>query len=235
VRPWDDERIARGMTAQLKRRRERIAAGETPLGWKMAFGAPAAMEKLGLKAPLIGYLMQSALLQSGALVNVEAWTQPVAEPEIGVRLAKNILPGATAAAARETIASLEPAIELADLDQPATAENIDAVLSADIYQRHVVLAGQRRAGGDTAGLVSQVMRRGKLAAETSDPQALTGKIPDLLVHLADTLNAFGEKLRAGDLVICGATVPPALIELDETEYRYELSPIGAVSARFARV
>jgi 2-keto-4-pentenoate hydratase len=79
------------------------------------------------------------------------------------------------------------------------------------------------------------MRRGKLAAETSDPQALTGKIPDLLVHLADTLNAFGEKLRAGDLVICGATVPPALIELDETEYRYELSPIGAVSARFARV
>jgi 2-keto-4-pentenoate hydratase len=123
---------------------------------------------------------------------------------------------------------------LADLDQPATAENIDAVLTADIYQRHVILAGQRRAGGDTAGLASQVMRRGKLAAETSDPQALTGKIPDLLVHLANTLNAFGEKVQAGDLVICGATVPPALIEPDETEYRYELSPIGAVSARFAR-
>ena len=41
---WDDPRIARGMRAQLARRRERIAAGEAPLGWKVGFGAPAAMK-----------------------------------------------------------------------------------------------------------------------------------------------------------------------------------------------
>ena len=176
MKPWEDPRIARGMALQFAKRRERLAAGEKHLGWKMGFGAPAAMEKLGLKAPLIGYLMQGALLSSGAAVNVKGWTQPVAEPEIGVRLANDIAPGATPAAARAAIASLTPAIEMADLDLAPTADNIDAVLARDIYQRHVVLGAQRRGGGDAAGLTSRVTRRGRLAAETADPQALTGKI-----------------------------------------------------------
>ena len=222
------------MAMQLAKRRERLAAGEKHLGWKMGFGAPAAMEKLGLKAPLIGYLMQGALLSSGATVNVKGWSQPVAEPEIAVRLAKDIAPGATPAEARAAIASLTPAIEMADLDLVPTADNIDAVLARDIYQRHVVLGGQSRSNGDAAGLTSRVTRRGRLAAETADPQALTGRIADLLVHLADTLNAFGEAAHAGDLIMCGSTVPPPLIEPDEDEFGYELAPIGTVSVRFTR-
>ena len=39
---WDDPRIARGMEKQLAVRRARIAAGETPLGWKVGLGAPPA-------------------------------------------------------------------------------------------------------------------------------------------------------------------------------------------------
>ena len=41
-----DPRIARGMWAQLALRAKRIAAGDKPLGWKVGFGAPAAMKKL---------------------------------------------------------------------------------------------------------------------------------------------------------------------------------------------
>ena len=59
-------------------------------------------------------------------------------------------------------------------------------------------------------------------------------MPDLLVHLAGMLDGFGEKLKANDLVICGSTVPPPLIEPDEVEFDYMLEPIGAVSVRFVR-
>ncbi len=222
MKSWEDPRVVRGMQAQLARRRERIVAGETPLGWKLGFGAPAAMEMLNLAGPLVGYLMQGALLASGARVDVGGWTKVVAEPEIGVRLGADLAAGADQAAAEAAIATLTPAIELADLAPPPTRDNIDAVLAGDIYQRHVVLGRDSREGGDTAGLSSHVFRRGTLAAETADPQALTGRIPDLLVHLAGTLAAFGEKLKAGDLVICGSTVPPPQIEADETEFRYEL-------------
>ena len=77
-------------------------------------------------------------------------------------------------------------------------------------------------------------RRGKLAGETDKPEALTGKVPDLLVHLADMLGAFGEKLNAGEIVICGSTVPPPLIEADETEFTHAIEPIGNASVRFTR-
>jgi 2-keto-4-pentenoate hydratase len=60
--PWDDPRIARGMATQLATRRARIAAGDAPLGWKVGFGAPAAMAKFNITAPLVGYLMRSGQL-----------------------------------------------------------------------------------------------------------------------------------------------------------------------------
>ena len=82
--------------------------------------------------------------------------------------------------------------------------------------------------------MSRVYRRGKLAIETAEPEALTGKLPDLLAHLADMLGAFGERLRAGDLVICGSTVPPPLIEADEIEFHHVIEPIGNVAVRFTR-
>jgi 2-keto-4-pentenoate hydratase len=234
MKVWEDPRIARGVKAQLEERRARIAKGEKPLGWKLGFGAPASMERLKIAAPLSGYLMQSSLLPSGATVNVKGWTQPIAEPEIGVRLNADLAPGSSQAAALATVASLTPAVELVDLTFAANHENADAVLAHNIYQRHVVLSEQSRDGGSTAGLASRVFRRGKLAAEAADPEALTGKLPDLLVHLADLLGAFGEKLHAGDLVICGSTVPPPMIEPDETDFDYTLEPIGSVSVRFTR-
>lgn len=232
--PWNDDRVKRGMQAQLARRRERIAAGEKPLGWKIGFGAPATLEKLGISGPLIGYLMQGALLKDGAQLNVKSWTQPVAEPEIAAQLANDLPAGSSAAAARAAIASLMPAIELLDLDPQPTPDNIDAVLGGAIYQRHVVLGTGSRKGGETADLSGRIIRRGRIAAEAADPEALTGKVPNLLIHLANTLAAFGERLKAGDLVICGSLAPPPQIEPDETDFGYELRPIGAVSVQFSR-
>lgn len=231
---WTDPRVVRGMTTQLAMRRARIAAGEEPLGWKLGFGAPAAMDKLKIEGPLVGFLMQGALLAPAADVSLRGWTQPVAEPEIAVRLARDLPAGSGMQTAQAAIASLAPAIELADLDPIPSEENVETVLAGDIYQRHVVLGTHSRSGGDTSDLIARVFRRGTLSVQADDPQALTGRIPELLVHLANVLAAFGETLTEGALVICGSTVPPPLIEPDEIEFAYELDPIGGVSVRFVR-
>ena len=65
-----DPRIARGMRAQLALRARRIAAGEKSLGWKVGFGAPAAMQKLAIGATLVGFLLRSAQVPSGTSVPV---------------------------------------------------------------------------------------------------------------------------------------------------------------------
>ena len=66
---WDDERVSRGMAVQLAQRRARLDAGEKPLGWKLAFGAPAALERLGISGPLVGYLSGRAKLPSGTTLS----------------------------------------------------------------------------------------------------------------------------------------------------------------------
>lgn len=231
---WDNPLIKKGMTEQLATRRARIAAGEKPLGWKVGMGAPASMQKLGLQAPLVGYLMQRALLLSGSTASLKGWTRPVAEPEIAVRMARDLGPGATPDAVTAAIKEILPAIELADLDPLPTPDNLDAVLAGDIFQRHVILCGNTQAGGGVRGLTSRVTRRGVEVNRTGDPEALTGKLVDIVAHVADTLAAFGEKLSAGDIVITGSITPPVMLESDETEFTHALDPIGEVSVGFTR-
>jgi 2-keto-4-pentenoate hydratase len=93
----------------------------------------------------------------------------VAEPEVAVHIGRDVAAGATPDAAAVAIAGISPAIELADVHEPAT--DPERILSHDIYQRHVVLAGvtPARAGGAADGLTCRIMRRGAEFARTSDP------------------------------------------------------------------
>jgi len=232
--PWDHPLIQKGMTAQLATRRARIAGGERPLGWKVGLGAPASMQKMGLEAPLVGYLMQRGLLLSGSTVSFAGWVKPVAEPEIAVRMMRDLPGGASAADAVAAVKELLPAIELADLNPAPAPDNLDAALEGNIFQRHVVLCGNTRPGGSVEGLTSRLTRRGAEANRTTDPEALTGKLGDIVAHVANTLAAFGEKLSAGDVIITGSITPPIAIEADETELAHAVDPIGEVSVNFSR-
>jgi 2-keto-4-pentenoate hydratase len=231
---WDHPLIQKGMPLQLAARRARIAAGERPLGWKVGLGAPASMEKLGITAPVVGFLMQRALLLSGSTVSLEGYVKPVAEAEICVRMMSDLRGGATAESALSAVKEIFPAIEIADLDPVPTPDNLDAVLEGDVYQRHVILCGNTRFGGATSGLTSRVIRKGAQFANTTDPEALTGKLPAIVAHVANTLAAFGETLKAGDVIITGSITPPIMLEPDDTDITHALDPIGEVSVSFAR-
>ena len=162
---WDHPLIKKGMPAQLEKRRARIAAGERPLGWKVGLGAPAAMERLGLKAPVVGYLMQRAL----RVVRRHRVVRRLDQAGGGSRRSACAWPAICPAARRPrralaAVKEIFPAIELADFDPPPTPDNIDVVLEGDIYQRHVVLCGNTRFGGSVAGLTSRAdppRRRGR--------------------------------------------------------------------------
>ena len=227
-----DPRIARGMAVQLGRRRERLAAGECSLGWKVGFGAPAAMQKFAIDAPLVGFLTDRAVLASASTVSLAGWVKPVAEPEVAVYLGRDLGAGADRETAQSAIAAIGPAIELADLDRPP--EDVEAILAGNIYQRHVTLGARdtKRAGCMVDSLVARVVRNGEESARTADPQALTGNYIDIVRHVADLLAVFGERLRAGEIIITGSVVPPLFVAAGESII-FDLAPVGAVSVRFA--
>ena len=141
--------------------------------------------------------------------------------------------GATAETALAAVKEILPAIELADMDPVATPDNLDVVLEGDIFQRHVILCGNTRFGGSTDGLTSRVIRKGTQFANTNAPEALTGKLGDIVAHVANTLSAFGEKLSAGDVIITGSITPPIMLETGDDALTHALDPIGEVSVQLA--
>src|SRR5262249_44141205 len=137
MKVWEDARVVRGMRAQLEMRRNRLERGDAPLGWKVGFAAPEMLKRLVISGPLVGFLTRNALVRSGATVSLAGWPKPVAEREIAVHLGRDVPAGADHATAEAAIAGISPAIELADLTAPP--EDPEAILSGNIYQRHVVL------------------------------------------------------------------------------------------------
>ena len=231
----DDPRISRGMVAQLRRRRALLDSGQKPLGWKLAFGSPAAMERLRIDAPLVGFLMQNALIPSGGCLSVSGWTKPAAEPEIAIFIGKNLLANSDLASIRHAIAALGPAIEVADVHHPS--DDVEGTLACNIYQRHVIVgrSDPACAGGRLAGLSARVLRNGSQIARIDDPAAftaLTGDLIDIVRHVANLLSAFGETLAAGHIIIAGSITPPLWVNPGE-EISFHLDPIDSLSIRFS--
>jgi 2-keto-4-pentenoate hydratase len=227
---WNDPRIAQGMRRQSELRARRLDAGARLIGWKVGFGAPAAKERLKIESPLVGFLLDQAVLSSGATVSLRGWQKPVAEPEIAIHLGRDVAPDAPAAAARAAIAALAPAIEIADVDCPM--DDVEAILAGDIFQRHVVLGSRNRSHRDAGGLSGRVRRSDTVLDVPADLQANTGDLVDIVRHVAATAALCADGLRAGQVIIAGSVTPPLFVAPGEN-VTFELVPIGAVSVAFA--
>jgi 2-keto-4-pentenoate hydratase len=220
-----DERIVTGMRAQLASRRAALARGEVPIGWKVGFAAPAALELLGTDRPLVGYLLGTNQVASGSSVSVGSWANPALEPEIYVRLGADVRADAPWDEVRSSIAGVGPAIELADVAPPPT--DVVEILSGNIFHRHVVLGplSERR---DGSGITGSVSVDGAEVASTSDPAALTGEVVEVVRLTAELLGGVGCSLLAGDTVITGSVVPPVAVAAGQT-VAISLPPLGSLS------
>ena len=230
--PWEDPRIKSGMQQQLRWRRELLARGQQPLGWKLAFGGPAALERLRTSAPLVGFLMAEAVVSSGAKISLSGWKKPAAEPELTVYLGKDLAPGADRQTIMDAIAGLGAAIEVADVDHPS--DDVEGTLARNIYQRHVILGAceKSHAGGNLSGLIARVFRNGAEMAITSDFEALTGELITIVGHVPNLLAQFGESLRAGQIIIAGSITPPIWVDPGET-VGFHLEPFEPIFIHFA--
>lgn len=209
-----DERIVRGMRAQLELRRRTLAEGAMALGWKVGLNPPAVQEKLGLDGPVVGFLTTSTLLESGA-----TWTLPsaeatvVVEPEVGVEIGPD---GAS-------VAALMPALEVVEFDRPL--DELEQVLAEDIFHRAVVLGP--RAEIATAG-AARVLHNGEQVHAIDASGALDGILDAVARRLTDA----GERLRPGDIVIAGALAAPVPVSPGD-RVQLELDPLGVVEISFS--
>jgi 2-keto-4-pentenoate hydratase len=223
-----DSRIERGTRAMLELRRERLAAGDRPLGWKVGFFAPAARERFGLDRPLVGFLVDGGLIADGAEVPIGGWATPMLEPEIAAHIAMDVSGDASWDEVRAAIGGLSAAIELADLDPPP--EDVATIVAGNIYHRHVMLGPIDTERSSAEGVTGRVLRDGEELAATGDPSAAAGELVEVVRLTAELLAACGERLQAGEVVITGSVVPPVAVAVGE-DVTVELPPLGRLGVR----
>lgn len=226
-----DTRILRGMGKQLRLRQHRLDAGDKAVGWKVGFGTSDSQKRLAINAPLVGFLTEKALLPSGANVSIEGWIKPAVECELAIYMGTDLNGDIDRETTRAAIASIGPAFELADVRFPP--DDVEMVLGDNIYNRYVILgdADPSRAGCKLDGLEAQVDRNGDEVARTTDIQALTGDVVDIVGHVAKLLFSLGEGLRAGEFIIAGTIVPHVWVEPND-HVSYTLAPIDTIRVMF---
>jgi 2-keto-4-pentenoate hydratase len=208
--------IERGTTAMLTRRREKLAQGAEPIGWKIGFNVSEIQEKLGLDRPLAGYLSSDGLIEDGATWSLKEGAAVVVEAEVGVEIGED----------GRSIAALMPALELAD---PIDFElDVEQILAGNIFHRAVAF-GPR--------VETTEPGPGRILVNGEERQALTADftahaLDDMVQAVADRLGAAGEQLRPGERIITGVLAPPHPAQPGDT-VRLELEALGGVELRFS--
>ena len=208
--------IERGTTAMLMRRREKLAQGAEPIGWKIGFNVPEIQGKLGLDRPLAGYLSTDSLIEDGATWSLREDAAVVVESEVGVEIGED----------GRSIAALMPALELAD---PIDFEiDVEQILAGNIFHRAVAFGPRVETAEPGPGRI--LVNGEQQHALTADYTAHA--LDDMVQAVADRIAAAGEQLRPGELIITGVLAPPHAAQPGDT-VRLELDALGGVELRFS--
>lgn len=220
-----DPRVLSGLERQLAGWRDTIARGNERLGWKIGLNPPEVMEKLGIPDPVIGFLTTATRIEPGSTRPVDDLEKPLIEPEVCVRLRRPVEGGAQPDEALAAIQSLGPAIELVDI--PSPPDDVEEAVAVNVFHRGVVL-GPHREDAAVDGVEAAVRVNGE------ERQSAPAKV-DLAATIglvADLLDAAGELLEAGDVIICGSLTPPVPVVAGD-EVSVDLGVLGQVELKLS--
>jgi 2-keto-4-pentenoate hydratase len=207
--------VERGTAAMLVRRRELMAQSAESIGWKVGFNISVAQQKLGIDAPLAGFLTTDGLLDDGAEVSL-ADGPVVVESEVAVELGDDA----------RSIVALLPALEVAD--PPDLEQDVETILAGNIFHRAVAFGPRVLAREPGA---ARILVNGEVEHEVA-PAETVAHLDDMIEAVRRRLLAADEDLSPGDRIITGVLAPPHAAHPGD-RVRLELSELGGVELLFA--
>ena len=141
-------------------------------------------------------------------------------------------PNADVAEARAAIGALAPAFEIVDYARGAS--DLDSLLAHSMFHAGTVL-GESHPAADlsAAGALWPALFRDGKRIGAPRAELVAGDLGVTVAHVARYLEAFGERLAAGDLILSGSFMERA-VRLDSgSEIRADFGPLGWLSVRGA--
>ena len=208
-----DERIRRGLDAQLRDLQRRTAGGERRIGWKVALNDPRVQGALGIERPVIGYLASGTVVAAGGAHSLAGATRPAVEPEIAVHVGEG-----------GSVAGLGPALEVIDVDLPF--DDLEQVMAGNVFHRAVVLGPVSPGRTGLAGLRARFAGGGE--EREIDVAAAAMEPAEVVALVSGYLEAAGEALRAGEMIIAGSLIT-AVPAPAGARFTLDVDPLGTVA------
>ncbi|WP_435591755.1 2-keto-4-pentenoate hydratase [Nocardia sp. bgisy118] len=219
---------------QAEGTRRRLASGARIVGRKIGLTAPAVQRQLGVDQPDFGVLFDDMDVSSLPAVPSDRLLQPKAEAEVAFVLGADLADGELSlervrAAVDYAVAAIEIVdSRIADWDITITdtiADNASSGLYVLGRDRLTLAEFQPRAVTMRMFADDVLVSEGAGAACLGDPLLA-------LAWLADAARAYGDPLRAGQVVLSGALGPMAPAP-PGARVRAEIEPLGSVDAVFS--
>jgi 2-keto-4-pentenoate hydratase len=215
--------ISAAYLVQSKLIARRAAEGHVRVGRKIGLTSKAVQRQLGVDQPDFGVLLDRMEIPDGGLVPAGLLLQPRIEAEIAFRLATD-LDGAASYAALEIVDSRIAVWDITIVD--TVADNASSGLFV-ISDHEVPLDGL-----DLASAGMQMLRNDAVVS-TGTGSACLGHPLNALAWLASTAAAYGDPLRAGDIVLSGALGPMMPVRPGDT-FTAEIDGLGDIAVSFEK-
>lgn len=215
--PWNVDpssltcNLADAYAIQAEHLRQRLAEDDDAVvGAKLSVTSEAMLERLGLRAPLIGPILRSRHHASGATLPRSAFMACIVEAEVGFRLRRDIEGTLSRDALLDAIDAVFPAIELADSRYARWPEAPAPAIVADLAYAGAWVRGADCANWrdlDLSALPVRLSRDGTLAREGHSSAVLGDPLQALARAVAEAAQ-HGRVLRAGTVVSTGTCTAP---------------------------
>lgn len=228
------DNIGAAYAVQQELTARRIASGGVVVGRKIGLTAPVVQQQLGVDQPDLGFLFADMDVSDEPLVPYGRLLQPKVEAEIAFVLRADL--DADVLSEQRIRASVDYAVaaleivdsRIADWDltiADTVADNASSGLFVLGNERLTLEEFEPRA-------VTMRMDADDVPVSSGEGTACLGDPVLALVWLARSAVAFGQPLRAGQVILSGALGPMVAVE-PGVRIHAEIAPLGSVSATFS--
>jgi 2-oxo-hept-3-ene-1,7-dioate hydratase len=220
--------------------RRKLAAGRSPIGWKIGLTSKAMQYALNIDTPDSGVLLDDMVFEDGATVPADRFIQPRVEAEIAFIMKAPLKgPGVTVFDVLNAADYVTPALEILDTRivrvDPASkkARTIFDTISDNAANAGVVTGGRavRPDQVDMRWMGAIVTRNGEVE-ETGLGAGVLNQPARGVAWLANRLARYGEGIDAGQIVLAGSFIRPIEAGHGDTILA-DFGPYGSVGLFFA--
>ena len=216
----------------------KVRAGDPQIGWKIGLTSKAMQAALNIDVPDSGVLLKSMVFDNGARVPQGRFIQPRVEAELAFVMARDVAPDASPSEILAATDYVAPSLEILDTritridPQTGRARSVLDTIADNAANAGVVM-GEARKGlsADDLRWSGAIVSRNGEVEETGLGAGVLGDPLLSMSWLAQRLGAYGQGIKAGQVVLSGSFIRPVEAPAG-SDVTADFGPLGLVAIGF---